>query len=214
MDAACPKRVIRNCLKMAVEPREWSTRIARWSMRCHTLPHIFGCVPATRAYNHFIYPHFYNFNTIFYKFTNSGITLLSCPATSQRSSTSDSLMCTSTTSSIGDPGSCRVIRLWEQPPAMASESDHRSSYASLSSPPMTTSQSREHCLFGSCSSSWSTHLILSSSPSLCLGSASVVGGLGSASSCSSSSSSDVEELTSRRALNLAIWATSWETRGT
>ena len=125
--------------------------------------------------------------------------LPSPPAISQRSSTSDSLACTSTTASIGDPGSCRVGRLGEWPSA-----------------PMNASQSCERrCLFGSCSSSWSACLISSSSSSPCLGSASVIGGLGSSSSCSSSSSSDMEEsagqLTSWRSPNLAIRATSWET---
>ena len=145
--------------------------------------------------------------------------LPSHPAISQRSSTSDSLTCTSTATSIGDPASHGVGCLGERPSAMVSESDHRSSYASLSSSPMTTSQSHECChLFGSCSSSWSTCSISSSCSSPCSSSTSVTGSSWSISSCSSSSSSDVEEsagqLTSQRAPKLAIRATSWETHGT
>ena len=111
------------------------------------------------AYNRYIYTHFfYNFNTIF---TNYGITLPSPPTISQRSSISDSLMCTSNATSIGDPGSCGVGCLREWPSAVASESDCRSSYASLSSSPMTASQSRKcRHLFGSCSSSWPILLTL------------------------------------------------------
>ena len=32
---------------------------ARCSMQCHTLAHVFGCIPMTGAYNHFIYPFLY-----------------------------------------------------------------------------------------------------------------------------------------------------------
>ena len=84
------------------------------------------------------------------------------PAIAQRSSNFDSLTCTSTAASIGDPSTCGVrhLREWPSTPiTLASESDRGSSYASLSSSPMTASQSCEHhCLFGSHSSSWSIHL--------------------------------------------------------
>ena len=32
----------------------WPTRLTRWAAGCHTLPCIFGCIPATGAYNCFI----------------------------------------------------------------------------------------------------------------------------------------------------------------
>ena len=35
-----------------------NTQSAGCTMGCHTLPHIFGCIPTTGVYNHFIYPHF------------------------------------------------------------------------------------------------------------------------------------------------------------
>ena len=41
----------KNCLKMAIEMWPQYTQKAV----CHTLPHIFGHIPATGAYNHFIY---------------------------------------------------------------------------------------------------------------------------------------------------------------
>ena len=88
------------------------------------------------------------------------------PTITQRSSNSDSLTCTSTATSIGDPGTCGVRRLGEWPSApitIVSESDLRSSYASLSPSTMTTSQCREWChIFGSHSSSWSICLAPSS----------------------------------------------------
>ena len=119
------------------------------------------------------------------------------PAIAQRSSNSDSLTCTSTAASIVDPGPRGVGCLGEwtsAPITVASEFDCGSSYASLSSSPMTASQSRKHChLFSFCSSSWSICLVPSSFSSPHSDLASVVGGSGSHSS-SSSSSSDVEEL--------------------
>ena len=143
------------------------------------------------------------------------------PAITQRSSNLDSLTCTSTAASIGDPSTHGVRHLGEWPSApitVALESDRRSSYASLSTSPMTTSQSCEcHRLFGSHSSSWSICLAPSSPSSPCSSSVFVISGSGSRSS-SSLSSSDVEELagqlTSQRAPNLMICTTSWGTRGT
>ena len=32
----------------------WPTRLTRHAAQCHTLPHIFWCIPMTEAYNHFI----------------------------------------------------------------------------------------------------------------------------------------------------------------
>ena len=34
----------------------WPTGLTPWAAQCHTLPHIFGCVLMTRAYNRFIDP--------------------------------------------------------------------------------------------------------------------------------------------------------------
>ena len=155
---------------------------------------------------------FYNF---LHNFTTRGLcSHLALP--SQRSSTSNSLVCTSTATSFGDPSSRRVRHLRERPSAVTSESDCGSSKVSCSSSPITISQSRKHHLLGSCSPSWSSLL--------CSSSTSIIGSLGSTSSCSSScscsscSSSDVEEsagqLTSQRAPNLMIRATSWETHST
>ena len=132
----------------------------------------------------------------------------------QRSSNLDSLACTSTAISIGDPGMCGVGCLGEWQPApitVASESDCESSYASFSVSPTSASQSHNCChLSGSCSSSRSVCLAPSSLSLPCSSSVSVVGGSWSCSS--SSSSSDVEEssgqLTSQWALSLVSWATS------
>ena len=128
--------------------------------------------------------------------------------------------CTSTAASIGDPSMCGVGRLgeWQSAPiTVALESDHGSSYASLSASPMTASQSHEHCcLFGSHSSSRSICLAPSLLSSPRSSSVSVVGSLGSCSSCSSSS--DMQEslgqLTSQWAPNLMIWAASSGMHGT
>ena len=96
----------------------------------HILPHVFGHIPAIGAYNHFIYLHYF---TILYTIlqTHSYLT----PQT-QRSSTSDSLTCTSTTASIGDPSSRGVRHLGEQPSAVVLESDHGLSKVSHSSSPL------------------------------------------------------------------------------
>ena len=93
-------------------------------------------------------------STLFYNllYTILQIWRLCCYLTppSQRSSTSDSLVCTSTAASIGDPGSCGVSHLRERPSAVVSESNCVSSKVSHSSSPMTTSQSHEcRCLLGS-----------------------------------------------------------------
>ena len=142
----------------------------------------------------------------------------------QRSTNSTSFTCISTASiggnqSIGDPCICGVTGPWvggddmvpcrqSTPIILASESDCRSSYASPYNPSMTDSQSCEcHHLSGSTPSSRLVCLA-PSSLSCPHSSVSVVGGLGS---YVSSSSSDVEEssgqLTSQRAPSLAIWAT-------
>ena len=151
----------------------------------------------TGAYNRFIYLHYFTISV--HTFTNLQMQGLCSPHAppSQRSSTSDSLACTSTATSIGDPSSHRVRCLWEQPSAVASESDHGSSKVRHSSSSMADPQSCD------------CHRLLDSgSPSSlpCLSSVSVDGSLGStsshsspssyssSSSCSSSSSSDVEEL--------------------
>ena len=146
----------------------------------------------------------------------------------QRSSNSDSFTCTSTASiggsqSIGDPGIRGVAGLQvggddvvphrqSAPIIIASESDHGSSYASPYDLSMTASQSHErHHLSGSTPSLRLVCLALSSPHS----SVSVVGGSGS---CTSSSSSNVKELsgqlTSQRAPSLTIRATSSGMRGT
>ena len=132
------------------------------------------------------------YNLFVHTFTNlqiRGLRSLHAPP-SQRSSTSDSLVCTSTATSIGNPGSHGVGCLGNQPSAVASESDHGLSKVRHSSSSMAAPQSHDHRrLLGSGSPS--------SSP--CSSSASVDGGLGSASSrcssssCSLSSSSNVEE---------------------
>ena len=150
-----------------------------------------------------------------------------CIPPSQSSSTSDSLACTSTVASIGDPSSGGVTHLGEQPSAVASESDHGSSKARRSSSFMVNPQSRGHhhlLGFGSPSSSpYSSSTSVDgglgpvsscSSLSLCYSSSSCP----SSSSCSSSSSSIEEEssgqLTRWRAPSLTMQAPSWEMRGT
>ena len=115
-------------------------------------------------------------------------------ACAQRSSNLDSLTCTSTATSIGDPGMHGVRHLgeWQSTLTIASESDCRSSYASLSASPMTASQSHEHHHPSGSHSSRSVCLAPSSLSSSHPSSVSVAGGSGSRSS--SSCSSDVEEL--------------------
>ena len=143
-----------------------------------------------------------------------------CAPPSQRSSTSDSLACTSTATSIGDPCSSGVGCLRERPSAVVSESDCGSSKARCSSSSMVTPQSHDHhCLLGSGSPS-SSPCSSSASGDGSSGSASShsSSSSGSSSSCSSSSSSNVEEsegqLMSQRAPSLTMWAASWEMRGT
>ena len=53
--------LFKNTPKMAVIDMIYaigSTQIAGCKARCHTLPCVFGHVPMTGAYNHFIYLHF------------------------------------------------------------------------------------------------------------------------------------------------------------
>ena len=199
----------------------------------------------TRAYNRFIYHYFYNelYNKsskvcpfIIHIFCSNARPTHRPPV--QRLSSLDSSTCTSMASlpviaasngskwCIGDPGICRAAHLrvvgnnagphrQSTPITVASESDHRSSYASPSNPSMTASQSREcHRLFGSASFSGSVCLAPSLLSSPHSGSVSVVCGLG----CCTSSSSNVEEssgqLTTQWAPSLVIWAASTGMHGT
>ena len=140
----------------------------------------------------FIPISFYNFTTSFSTKSNYPNVF---PAIVQpnQSSNLDSLTCTSTAASIGDPSMHRVRCLGEWPSTpitVASKSDRGSSYASLSISPMTASQSHERChLSGSHSSCRSVCLAPSSLSSPHSSLVLVVGGSGSRSS--SSSSSDV-----------------------
>ena len=142
-----------NCLKMAVKPWDGPPRSPGGPRDATLSPAYLGTSPQLEPTTT-LFIHNFTILTQFYTFTKLGIMLLSHPAISQRSSTSDFLTCTSIATSIGDPSSHGVGHLREWPSAMALESDRRSSYASLSSSPMTASQSHKHrCLFGSCSSS-------------------------------------------------------------
>ena len=162
------------------------------STQCHTFPCIFEHIPQPEPTSTLFIPiSYYNFTTSFATKSNY-VNIF--PTIAQRSSNSDSLTCTSTATSIGDPSTCGVRCLGEWPSTpitVVSESDHGSS-ASLSSSPMTTSQSHKCChLFGSHSSSWSICLAPSSLSSPRSSLVSVVSGSGYHSS--SSSSCDVEE---------------------
>ena len=104
------------------EPQPQYTQTAGCSMQCHTLPCLFGCILATRAYNHFIHPNFFlqvfatklNYTSVFSAVVQPNL-VESC---AQRSSNTDSLACTSTAASIGDPGMCGVGHLgeWQSAP--------------------------------------------------------------------------------------------------
>ena len=127
--------------------------------------------------------------------------------------------CTSITVSLGDPSSCGIKPPREQPPAVVSEFDCRSSKVRCSSSSMIDPHSHDHhhlrglasCSILPCSSS--TLLDSSLGPtSPCYSSSSC-----SSSYCSLSSSSCEEEssgqLTRQWALGLAMRDPSWETRG-
>ena len=102
-----------------------------------------------------------------------------CVPPPQSSSTSDSLACTSIAISPGNPGSRGVKHLREQPSAVASEFDCRSSKVRCSSSSMVDPQSSDHHHPPS---------LGSSSASPCLSFALEDGGLGPTSSHSSPSS--------------------------
>ena len=84
-DVVCPKRVNTKLPKTATKPKAETTRITGWSAWCHTLPRVFGCVPATRAYNHFIYLHYITTAVLLqiYKFTEVSTRRPSHPASSE-----------------------------------------------------------------------------------------------------------------------------------
>ena len=93
-----------NCQKNGcrIELQPWYTQSAGCSAQHHTLPHVFGRIPGTGTYNHFIYPYFFFYNFTMSFATKSNYTNV-FPTIAQRSSNSDSLTCTSTAAFIGDP---------------------------------------------------------------------------------------------------------------
>ena len=184
--------------------------------QCHTLPHVFGHIPTTGAYNHFIYTiSFYNAAIRNY-FMNLHTIGQDSPPTlpAQRACSSESGTCTSTASS-GSPGSCKVER---------SESDCGLSKVRGCSLSIMDAHSHNH-LHGSISILASPHPCVSSpggtsgfdsphpSTSLHLSSS---GLLPSSCICSPSSSEEESSVQARRQWvpSSAMWSASWGVQGT
>ena len=66
----CPPKIAQNSHRKTRVMWQWYTQNAGCSTQCHTLPHIFGCIPMTGAYNHFIYLYYYNYNEFYNKSSN------------------------------------------------------------------------------------------------------------------------------------------------
>ena len=237
LDAVCLKRVNMELSKTAAKPKAGTTWITGWSTCCHTLSHVFGCIPVTRAYNHFIYIILQCCAYFFYKSTNlqkrgqGG----PCAPPAQSSSTSDSHACTSTAVSCGDPSFCGVECTGEQPLTVALESDCGSSKVRGSSSSMIDSHSHDcHHLHGLASHSVSPCSspvplddglgLTSPCSSMSMGSSSSSHSSSSSSTCPSSSSSTCPlsssseeessgQLMRQWAPSLAMWVASWGMHG-
>ena len=103
-----PKRINTELPKTAAKPWVGTTWIIGWSTEHHTLPHIFGHIPVTGAYNHFIYLQYittvYITTTVtlqIYKFTEARTRWPSC-LTCLEFLHLQLHACTSTTVSLGE----------------------------------------------------------------------------------------------------------------